>query len=353
MWYLIGGPIQCYDLNALEVLMQNNDDSFVDENDDCENDMDFGTASVDDDYESDNENKDYSYATDIFNMLHQRVQGETSSKYLHPRNPELNEGQIVCYYDYQILLYENLYGLPALEANNISDFKRLLTDRDSDKTSRMMEIYTFAKDCNISRANGDRLLKLMNMEEEKSANYNSWKSFDRWIQVETAFYRCAKKTIPWPVHWQINKWKHSNLNCLEEVEIRMRDVLQLIADQCVSPFIQFLWNEDIQRVCYRKQNDKNEYVYSDVMSSDWASESQAEICLQDKNGILLPIMLYYDGVAPDKNMNTSLSPVMGTLGWYKKFTSELLQQIRHWIYFEDECFRDHFNTPLKNCLQHE
>ena len=98
----------------------------------------------------------------------------------------------------------------------------------------------------------------------------------------------------------------------------MRDVLQLIADQCVSPFIQFLWNEDIQRVCYRKQNDKNEYVYSDVMSSDWANESQAEICLQDKNGILLPIMLYYDGVAPDKNMNTSLSPVMGTLGWYKK-----------------------------------
>ena len=80
MWYLIGGPIRCYDLNALEVLMQNNDDSFVDENDDCENNMDNGTAYVDDDYESDNENKDYSYATDIFNMLHQREQGETSSK---------------------------------------------------------------------------------------------------------------------------------------------------------------------------------------------------------------------------------------------------------------------------------
>ena len=66
-------------------------------------------------------------------------------------------------------MYEKLYGPLALEATSIKEFKdNLYTERDINKTSKMMEIYTFAKDNNISRSNGDRLLKLVNQDKEQS-----------------------------------------------------------------------------------------------------------------------------------------------------------------------------------------
>ena len=57
-----------------------------------------------------------------------------------------------------------------------------------------------------------------------------------------------------------------------------------------------------------------EKLFYDVMSSDWAKEAQAEIHKIDPNGILLPIILYSDGVALGQHMNTYLCPVMDTLG---------------------------------------
>ena len=161
------------------------------------------------------------------------------------------------------------------------------------------------------------MLKLLNHNNDQK-EYTSWRTFDRWILKETDSYESVKKNIRWPIHWQMNKWNHSNLCFPEEVEIRMRGILQLIADHCVSPHIQFLWKDEIQMQSYRKQNKDKENVFSDIMSSDWACEEQKEISKFDRNGLLLPIMLYYDGVAPDNLMKVSLSPVMGTLGFYKR-----------------------------------
>ena len=153
--------------------MQNNDDSFADAfhycNEQSDSDDSYsGTASVDDD-EDYIENEQYfsSYATNIFSMNQQLVD-TSSNKYHHPMNLEFNDGPISCYYDYQLLLYNRVYGEAAFEAKNIKEFKNLLTGRDTEKTSRMMEIYTFAKDCNISSVNGDRLLKLISHNKEVS-----------------------------------------------------------------------------------------------------------------------------------------------------------------------------------------
>ena len=148
------GPIY-YDLNALEAqIMQNNDESFDDDlngdyDEKSDSDSYYGSASVDneEDY-AENERNNCSYATTIFNM-NQQLQDTSSNKYYHPNNPEINEGPIILYYEYQVLLYEKLYGSDAFDAQNINEFKNLLTRRDTEKTSRMMEIYTFAKDCNI------------------------------------------------------------------------------------------------------------------------------------------------------------------------------------------------------------
>ena len=56
----------------------------------------------------------------------------------------------------------------------------------------MMEIYTFAKDCNLSAEQGDKLLKLLNRNNDQK-EYTSWRTFERWILKETDFYESVKK----------------------------------------------------------------------------------------------------------------------------------------------------------------
>ena len=57
----------------------------------------------------------------------------------------------------------------------------------------MMEIYTFAKDCNLRAEQGDKLLKLLNHNEQQE--YTSWRTFDRWILKETDYYESVKKIL--------------------------------------------------------------------------------------------------------------------------------------------------------------
>jgi len=62
-------------------------------------------------------------------------------------------------------------------------------------------------------------------------------------------------TIPFPENWELNKWNCNN------AEIRIRDQMELIADQCVNPIIHFLWKDYVQIHYQEKNNSKNEKVF--------------------------------------------------------------------------------------------
>ena len=104
----------------------------------------------------------------------------------------------------------------------------------------------------------------------------------------------------------------------EKVEIIIRDSLELVADQCVNPIIHFLWKEHANINCYKKTNSKNENVYCDLMTSPWAHLTLADIQKIDPTCLLLPTLLYADGVTTGMNGKANLIPVMMTLGWYSR-----------------------------------
>ena len=77
---------------------------------------------------------------------------------------------------------------------------------------------------------------------------------------------CQKIPIPFPEHWEVDKWNTKNAPSSEEVEIRITSSfieLELIANQCVNLILSFLcWNEQHVNInCYKKTNTKNENVY--------------------------------------------------------------------------------------------
>jgi len=64
------------------------------------------------------------------------------------------------------------------------------------------------------------------------------------------------ETISFPIHWEMEKWDSKNGICPEEVVIRVRDPLELIADQCVNPIIHFLWKAHGNINCYSNINER-------------------------------------------------------------------------------------------------
>ena len=183
----------------------------------------------------------------------------------------------------------------------------------------------------MSSKNGEDLLKLIrdiiqslypNSELPKHIP-KSWKSITRAINRQTSYYTCEETTIPFPEHWEMDKWNCNNAFPPKEVKIRIRDPMELIADQCVNPIIQFLWKEHVHINYHKETNSNNEDVYCDIMSSEWARKNLEDIRKIDPNGLLLPIFLYADGVTIGMNGKANLIPVMMTLGWY---SNELWKQ---------------------------
>jgi hypothetical protein len=243
----------------------------------------------------------------------------------HPCHPDVIQKYILVYRHFQTKLYNQIYGINALESLNVEQFKESLTDFEP-KRLNILTCYLFAKECNMSRANGDKFLQLIRSFSPSSHELflpTSWKSVTRAIGEQTKYYNCHMETIPFPSHWEMDKWDSKNGPCPENVVIRVRDPLELVADQCVNPIIHFLWKEYVHINCYSKTNNNNEKVFCDIMSSEWAHKTLEEIHKIDPKGLLLPILFYADGVSIGMNGKANVTPVMMTLGWYSE---ELFKQ---------------------------
>jgi hypothetical protein len=78
----------------------------------------------------------------------------------HPNHPDLIEKNILAYRHYQTKLYNQVFGINAIEANDIQQFKDSLTDFEPRRLN-ILKCYLFAKSCNLSTNNGNDLLRLI------------------------------------------------------------------------------------------------------------------------------------------------------------------------------------------------
>ena len=122
-------------------------------------------------------------------------------------NPELLRKYNLDYIKFQHKLYSEIFGIKALQSENIQEFKDNLANFENKKIL-ILRIYLLAKSANMSRNNGDDFLELINdimkygysNSEVPKLIPNSWKSITRFINQQTSFYTCEKTTIQFPEH---------------------------------------------------------------------------------------------------------------------------------------------------------
>jgi hypothetical protein len=217
----------------------------------------------------------------------------------------------------QETLYTNTCGMDAINAANIEDYQNLAQVPNPDALIRL-KLHEFGKKTKLSRDHGNELLDLIKLFDPRKDVPNSWKTLIRQAKMETKMYKYSKKDVPWPISWKMDSWNTTLFGPVpDKVVIRVRDPVELLAYQCVDPQVQFLWQHEIR---YEYSLEFNETTGSqslgDLLTTPWAKENQDNIRLKDPTGILMPIMLYSDGVVVDKNSRQKLNSVLATCGNY-------------------------------------
>ena len=85
------------------------------------------------------------------------------------------------YYNHQKILLRVIYGKDIINSIDLEDLKNKLDkNNDSFKTSEMMTLYTFGKDCNLSRIDSQRLIDIIG--NYSPYNNKCWRTIERTVQ---------------------------------------------------------------------------------------------------------------------------------------------------------------------------
>ena len=109
------------------------------------------------------------------------------------------------------------------------------------------------------------------------------------------------------------------------LEVYFRDPLEMVAYLLVEPILMFSFLKDIMLNYTNIKNKAGADVYQDLMTSDWAKDTESFI--KEEFGNLrkvLSIIFYEDGVAIDNNNKRKVTPILLTIG---NFSNAMQQQL--------------------------
>lgn len=179
--------------------------------------------------------------------------------------------------------------------------------------------YNFVVEAGLSRKMSNKLLRVIRLFKPLLVVPKSIRGIEtRSKRTMNKFQDCVKLTIPWIQNWQMNELKG-----FKPIAIFVRNLFEIISYMLIDPEIMFVWRDHIRMNYNRATDRENNHVYSDIMTSNWAYDTENLIRLKDNDGKLMPLVIYTDGVQVSANVHNKITPVIITLG---NFSDILIQK---------------------------
>ena len=125
----------------------------------------------------------------------------------------------------------------------------------------------------------------------------------------------------------INKYNfqlgHKNVpvllkECNEKIHVPVFDFISQVASLLQDPFLMKFSNTRYHHKTYSDPIEYPTVYYDDLESSDWFKTAHLNMIKNKSNELLVPIILFVDGVPIDSFGRKSLEPVMFTIGIFKR-----------------------------------
>jgi hypothetical protein len=220
------------------------------------------------------------------------------------RNPDLK------YVRLQEELYRHSYNVRALQDSvDLESFINCLEPYSTEDVV-MSRLLHFKNRIDLSRAGGNELLLLLS--SFSNGDYpipSTWKSVLRYVRRKCNHLDATtlRRVIPWPAAWNMGAFREGGCSSPEEVELIVRDPLELVATALVCPVLQYLNQTECLYDYSPGVLDDGSPCWSGVMSSSFAKYTQAEIRKYNPEGVLVPIITYADGVSLGLRNKVSMS----------------------------------------------
>jgi len=163
----------------------------------------------------------------------------------------------------------------------------------------------------ISLTAGENAIKRILNYRPSSFPPQSWRSTKFRVEGLLQNFRLVTHIFSFPPEWKIP-------TDIPSVSVQVRDVLDIVACVLADPKLQNS-NEfylETYKVLKGKRGETGGCDH--IMSSSWARKSFEKIKRIDKNGFLVPIILYEDGITVDSAGVRSIDSIVLTLGNYSK-----------------------------------
>jgi len=225
--------------------------------------------------------------------------------------------------DLQIKLCSKLYGDDYINCQSYDDMilaiQQHYNGHHMQRALKEQAVFNFCSEFGLSRTAGDKLLALIREFRPAIPVSRSLRNSDKRIKKDvSAFNKITKINIPWIKDWKMNELKH-----LPSVNIYVRNIFEVISHMLIDPELMFVWQNHIRWRYNRALDLGDRHVFSDIMTSNWALESEKMVVMKDSDGFLMPIIFYTDGVQVSSSVHNKITPVVISLG---NFSDTLLQK---------------------------
>lgn len=255
---------------------------------------------------------------------------------VHIENPPVAdvEGTSDCHFNlnkytkYQYDFFDKTFSVATLAALTKQDFEssvKAAYTTNTDQLMTRMRLYSFSMKHNLSQKAMGELLSIFQGSKPEVKTPLCGKTLDRFANKATFDFNdtILQSELPLPKEWEMETWIPANHGPRpKSIRLRVRNPIICIAHQLINPELMLGHGEEHRHYRpYFQTNRTGDRLYSDLMSSVWAEKTADELLGPDE--ILLPLILYDDGVNLNKVGTSSCNPVQGTLGI---FSDEIMRK---------------------------
>jgi hypothetical protein len=202
------------------------------------------------------------------------------------------------YLHWQEQLYDRFSNTEALNSRNLDEFvstcrNSFSHDLKAATENRLYDTIRNMKSCSENEA--DNLIKFFNetiehctCESMRDLKMGAFRSIKKRVLSRTLITPNVQHlTLPWPESWGMDKMRYP----MEEIELRVLDPMQIVAEWMINPEISFGTD------CFRTATRSDASGTIDCLyDSLWAIETEKVIRVKDPDGIMLTLMFYEDKV---------------------------------------------------------
>jgi len=180
-------------------------------------------------------------------------------------------------------------------------------------------LHRFSLEAGLSRANCMKLLSVIRSFDPQIPVPKTVHGIEtRMRKSVKEFNNCVEIRIPW-----IQSWRMNELKGFPPVKVYLRNIFEVISHMLIDPDIMFKWRRHVKFSYFRAKDRNDNHVYSDVMTSEWALDTERLVKSKNVKGFLMPLIFYTDGVQVGSSVHNKITPVIVTLG---NFSDQLIQK---------------------------